>query len=236
MIALLLGLSLLPAPKAIVDVYGPTCLARLQAESTSNLDKWSERWGADYSVADNEAVLQRYKLMDAVTMAPFGWEIGHIPEDSIRKRWACPSFHLNERVTFQTQLLDYICATNRIAESLVGLQSSDAQTITALLEWSPLHLLRNAHSYPSTAFLHGLGDEDVTPTHSLTMAADLRAMGVKVKAIYVPDAPHAFDQLFTVRGFALMTNLNDASDLQDPGAPGWAEHIEPILNFVVECM
>ena len=200
-LATLLGLALQPRPSAVVDVYGAVDLVTAhQANSTSSQgEPWASRWGTRYSLESNETAIRDAQPKDALSIAPFGWEINHIPPETTGHRWGLQSFEYTPRIEFQTQLCDYVLSHGLLLRIVLGLNSiPESGWVEEIRRQSPLHLVTSTSSYPPTAILHG-EEDTLSIDQSRELARVLRAKNVPTIELYEPDVPHAFDQLYTVR-------------------------------------
>jgi acetyl esterase/lipase len=195
-LATLLGHLASPRPRAVCDVYGPVDLVDMYHARKAKVpdDEWAQRWSDRYTDSHNRAMIADRDPAKAITAAPFGWEINHVPIEQTRARWARPDFEYSPRVFAQTQLKDWMASMGIGLTVLLRLDELEQEEdkLDRCKSWSPYHLLDE--TYPPTAFFHGEGDGAVPIAASKRMAQRLREQNVDVFESYYPDGPHGFDQ------------------------------------------
>ncbi|GFZ51471.1 hypothetical protein JCM24511_09238 [Saitozyma sp. JCM 24511] len=216
-LATLLGHIVRPRPHAVCDVYGPVDLVDMYYTRKAKVpdDAWAQRWGDRYTDSHNRAMIADRDPAKAITAAPFGWEINHVPIEQTRARWARPDFEYSTRVFAQTQLKDWLASMGLGLTALLRLDElqHEEDKLERCRKWSAYHLLDK--TYPPTAFFHGEADGAVPITASRRMAQRLKEHSVDVYESYYPDGLHGFDQ-----------------ELKGADTEGWAEYVVPVVEFV----
>ena len=185
----------------MIDVYGNIDLLAPHhwAFVPPHQVDWSD-YEAEFPLA---TILEEIRARDparAITHAPFFWEIHNVPESTTQARWAAPAFRYSTRVQLQTAVKEYLSRSKTNAQVLCRLDElPENERRGEAAKWSLLHLIDGRTDYPPTAFLHGSGDAQVPIQFSRDMASKLREVGVPVLESYEEGAPHAFDQIYTVR-------------------------------------
>ncbi|KAK4444041.1 putative isoprenylcysteine alpha-carbonyl methylesterase ICMEL2 [Podospora aff. communis PSN243] len=226
----LLGLRLpmgaVPAPRAIVDVYGAADFPAMLA-----MDRKEEapaEWKGEFDARRLEAFLEDRRVENVMTDALSWDEMEQFTEEELSGYWKSEVRYM-ERVRLQAELHIWRSLHPRGTELMMRavlhpekLPGGREELEGKVREMSPLWALRGyaeegGREYPPTAFLHGTGDEAVPWEHSQAMAEVLRGMGVPVVERYPEGEPHVFDRKYT-----------------SVDVPGWDEVIQPIVDFVVQ--
>ncbi|KAK0609509.1 Alpha/Beta hydrolase protein [Bombardia bombarda] len=219
-----------PRPRAVIDIYGLTDFVSVQQLDLSD-KPLPAPWAGEFSEHELESFLWDRNPANVIVDTMSWNEQELISDVALSKRWAAePDFRYTRRIRLQAELHIW----RSLRRSVDGLIKAVMQPetfadegqlgafVSAMSPLAALHERKSkdpAYSYPPTAFLHGTADEDVPVQQSYVMAAALKTMGVSVLESYEEGAPHVFDQKYT-----------------GPDVPGWETYIQPILNFVDDCV
>lgn len=198
----LLAHKLSPAPRALIDVYGPTDLCDLHFDSSApeinaEIEPLSGEFPEDElvrGVADRDP-------SHALAVCPSPFQLLFIPLAQARLENADPTMQYTSRDRFQCDMKRYM-GTNKILFRTILHAKDDwtqEQYMVHAKNWSPLWLLDGEKTYPPTYLIHGEEDVIVPLNHSTRMAHKLREMGVDVGEWY-EHGGHVFDIKYSVSG------------------------------------
>jgi acetyl esterase/lipase len=240
-ISALLAHKLSPAPRALIDVYGPTDLCDKHfdpsaPEINSEIEPLSGEFPEDEVV---KGVTDR-DPSHALAVCPSPFQLLFIPLEQARLENADPTMEYTRRDRFQCDMKRYM-GTNKILFRTI-LHAKDDWTQERYMaharEWSPLWLLDGKKTYPPTYLIHGEEDVIVPLNHSTRMAHKLREMGVDVHEWY-EHGGHVFDIKYSVSAVCPQTShlqgaVTPSLSLtgQGPEADGWRAFTEPLIAFV----
>jgi acetyl esterase/lipase len=224
-LATLLGHTLSPPPRAVIDIYGAVDPLDKRPQTPLDIQPLTEGW----TEGEVAAAVAKADPAEAITVCPFQFDI---PVEYIRTQWGVPSYEYTRRQVFQYEIKKYMRTYNLLWPVLCRVTDEDteAEREAKLKAVSPLHLLDGKSAYPPTFFIHGGGDQVVPQYQSERMAAKLRQMGVPVGETYEPGEPHEFDNKYTVSTMLIPpTRLTSG---EGPEVDGWDQYIAPCLDFV----
>lgn len=222
----LMGLRLggnegLPAPRAIVDIYGCADIPGMLEMDRKGEE--AEEWKGEFKAEELEKYLED-REGEVLTEAMSWREMEEYTEEELSGYWK-KEVKYTERIRLQAELHVWRSLHPRggelIAKAALHPERFERREEFEeyMREMSPLWALRKrageGGKYPPTAFLHGTEDEAVPVEHSREMAKILKGMGVPIVEIYPEGQKHVFDRKYT------------SADV-----PGWNEDIQPIVDFV----
>lgn len=194
----LLAHILSPAPKAVVNIYGPTDFTdpHYSPATPPNAidiqpltDKWSEE-------DCRQGILGR-DLSKAITVCPYVFDI---PIQEVRDQWSAPNFEYTEQQRYNWEVKRYMRTHKLLFKVILRTdQMTDPKEEEAVFKKaSPYHMLDQTQEYPPTWFLHGESDGVVPIAQAYQMQQKLARMGIDTGTSYEPGQGHEFDNKYTV--------------------------------------
>jgi acetyl esterase/lipase len=196
----LLAHKLSPAPRALIDVYGPTDLCDIHFDSSApEINAEIEPLSGEFP--EDEVIRGcRPGPFARPRSLPEPLPAGVHPPRAGPAGERRPDIAIHERrVRFQCDMKRYM-GTNKILFRTILHAKDDwtqEQYMAHAKKWSPLWLLDGKKTYPPTYLIHGEEDVLVPLNHSTRMAHKLREMGVDVGEWY-EHGGHVFDIKYSV--------------------------------------
>ncbi|WOO85203.1 Non-reducing polyketide synthase ausA [Vanrija pseudolonga] len=208
---------LVPPPRALLDLYGPSDFTDPLVTRPIPIEIMPDAYSGEFTPEQLEAELASTDLSRAVDGVPhvhLGVESAAEAIDNFRLRARLDNYEYTSRGVLQNDLIILAVTTARLMHLLV---TPGADSKTAAWAESPLGRLEKWRGpHPPTIVFHGSADPVVPLTHSMRYARRLRELGTEVEEVYVPNEGHTFDLKYT-----------------GPDVPGWDEHIAPLINFAL---
>ncbi|WVR09786.1 hypothetical protein IAU60_006862 [Kwoniella sp. DSM 27419] len=213
----LMPFKLSPAPRAIVDIYGPSdFLDPAMNDDTPPSAVEIQPLSGEFPEDEVAAAVSNRDLRKAMTLCPFDFDV---PVETYRKLWALPDYEYTKEQRFQYDVKRYI-RTHKLLFKVIS-RYEECKTPEEYTErrrnLSPLWLLDDNPNYPPTVILHGEDDKVVGVKHARDLTKKLQKIGIDCIELIEPGEGHEFDNKYT-----------------GPDVPGWDTYITPIVDFLVK--
>jgi acetyl esterase/lipase len=201
----LLGHSLEPKAKVVIDVFGVVDMADKHFYNKSDKPFDASLYHKAKTERELEELVKDRDEGKAETICPWDWELEpQMKVKDLQSFWGVPGYEPRDKDFLRMDAMKYMSSTGQRMTTLLRKDEcgSEEEFKERQGKWSSLALLDGIQGgrkgYPPTFILHGTGDSAVPVEQSYRFEKRLKELEIPVESAYCPGGEHCFDNKINV--------------------------------------